>query len=200
MIFGGDTFSDVVSVKTLNTNVKIENAPTIKVVKGSENSLVISWDKLSATKGYIVLRSEKKTRNYKELDTVETNEYTDTKLTYGKTYYYKVKACNSDNNCSGYSSVVSKKVIPGKPKFTTKVEEKEISLEVTKMEGSTGYKVYQSKSKNSGYKKVTTLTDELIYTNTLNKGTYYYKVRTYVTVNGKKVYGKYTSVQTVKVK
>lgn len=60
----------------------------------------------------------------------------------------------------------------------------------------TGYQVYKSKSKNSGYTKSTTTT-KTSYTNSKNlkKGTtYYYKVRAISKVNGNTTYGQWTKV------
>jgi hypothetical protein len=69
--------------------------------------------------------------------------------------------------------------------------------------GATGYEIYMSTKKSSGYKKVKTVTSAktVKYTkSSLKKGkTYYFKVRTYRTVNGKKVYSAYSSIKSVKV-
>ena len=66
-----------------------------------------------------------------------------------------------------------------------------------------GYELYRSKKKSSGYSRVGTLTKKT-YTscrNTkLSKGTYYYKVRSYVVVDGKKYYSKFSSVKKVVIK
>ena len=73
-----------------------------------------------------------------------------------------------------------------------------------KVSGVSGYEVYRAASKNGKYKKVTTVTkaSKVTYTNkNLKTGKkYYYKIRTYKTVNGKKVYGEYSAVKSVKVK
>ena len=73
-----------------------------------------------------------------------------------------------------------------------------------KVSGASGYEIYSATSKNGKYKKVMTIKKggTVSYKNTkLKKGkTYYYKVRAYRTVNGKKVYGAYSSVKSVKIK
>lgn len=60
--------------------------------------------------------------------------------------------------------------------------------------------VYQSTKKGSGYNKVKTIKkgNTVSYTTKKLKKNkkYYYKVRAYRTVNGKKVYGAYSSVVT----
>ncbi len=70
-----------------------------------------------------------------------------------------------------------------------------------KTAGAAGYKVLYSKNKN--FKKGTNhykLTTKTSYTLKLKKGTYYVKVAAYDKVDGKKVYGKYTTAKKVVVK
>lgn len=66
----------------------------------------------------------------------------------------------------------------------------------------TGYEVFRSLKKKSGYKKVSTLsknTKTKFVNKKLKKGKkYFYKVRTFTKVNGKKYYGKYTAVKATK--
>lgn len=93
------------------------------------------------------------------------------------------------------AKVTNVKVAAGKKKATVSWK---------KVSGVTGYKVYRSTKKNSGFKLVKTVTKSstVKYTNTnLTKGkTYYYKVRTYTKIDGKIYYGKYSTVKNVKVK
>ena len=87
------------------------------------------------------------------------------------------------------------KVTAGKKKATVKW---------SKVTGATGYEIYMSTKKSSGYKKVGTNTknNKISYTKTKlkRKKKYYFKVRTYRIVNGKKVYSSYSNVKYVKVK
>ena len=63
---------------------------------------------------------------------------------------------------------------------------------------------YRSTKKNKSFKKITTLkkAGKVIYVNKkLKKGkTYYYKVRAYKVVSGKKVYGKFSTIKKIKFK
>lgn len=79
-----------------------------------------------------------------------------------------------------------------------------VRLTWKKVKGCTGYEVYMSKKKNSGYKKIATLkkAKKVTYTKKKlkKKKTYYFKVRTYKTVNGKKYYSTFSNVKKVKMK
>ena len=117
----------------------------------------------------------------------------------GKTYYYRVKTCNSNGTCSKWT-VVSKKQTTRVPDFSLETTSKNVMITITAVQEADGYEIYRSTSKNGKYTLVKSLTD-LTYNNKTKKGTkYYYKVRSYKTVSGKKVYSSYTKVQNIKSK
>lgn len=68
----------------------------------------------------------------------------------------------------------------------------------------TGYEIYRSKGAyDYGYKKIAATKDGEMQSYTrakLTKGTYYYKIRSYVTVDGTKYYSPYSSVKSVKIR
>ena len=67
-----------------------------------------------------------------------------------------------------------------------------------------GYVIYRSTAKNKGFKKISTVSSsksKLVNKTGLKSGKrYYYKVRGYVEINGKKVYTKYSSTVSAVVK
>lgn len=96
-----------------------------------------------------------------------------------------------------------------KPSRVTKLKLKKKSKRVVKVswkkqKNVSGYEVYRSTKKNKSFKKIKTLkkVGKVTYTNKkLKKGkTYYYKVRAYKVVSGKKVYGKFSTVKKIKIK
>ena len=188
-------FSSVVSTKTA------PKTPTASVSLWNYNTLSIKVNAVTGATKYLIYRSTSSTGTYTKVgELTAAGTFKNTGLTTGKTYYYKVKACNSYNRCSGYSSVVSMKVVPGKVKnLQSTPTSNSIKLTWNSVYGATGYEVYRSTSKTGTYTKLTTITNTT-YTNknlTSNK-TYYYKVRAYRTVNGTKVYGAYSDILTTK--
>ena len=180
-----------------NVTIKMKTAPvnpTVKVTLRDYNALNV---KVSASKGatkYIIERSLKKSSGFAKVGEItEAGTYKDLSLSTGKTYYYRVKACNSYNKCSTYSKVVSLKVIPKTPTLSLKsVETKKVSVTVNKVNGATKYVVYRSTSKNGKYTTIKTLTsiDELTFDDVTKKGkTYYYKVKAYVNKVSSKLSG-----------
>lgn len=84
-----------------------------------------------------------------------------------------------------------------------KAKTKAASLSWKKDSYASGYELYRSRKKSSGYKRIGTL-EKNKYTactnHNLKSGTYYYKVRSYVLVDGTKYYGAFSSVKSVKIK
>lgn len=86
---------------------------------------------------------------------------------------------------------------------SAKSSSKKVKLTFGKVKGVSGYEVYMSKSKKGKYtKKAKVAAGKTNVTiKKLKKGkTYYFKMKAYSMVNGRKVYSKYSNVKRVKVK
>ena len=85
-----------------------------------------------------------------------------------------------------------------------KSSKRSVKISWKKQKNVAGYEVYRSTKKNKSFKKITTLkkAGKVTYVNKkLKKGkTYYYKVRAYKVVSGKKVYGKFSTIKKIKIK
>lgn len=72
-----------------------------------------------------------------------------------------------------------------------------------KVSDADGYEIYYTTAKNGTYKKLKTITKTSTVTYTKEKltegKTYYFKMRAYKTVDGKKIYGKYSVIKNVKI-
>ena len=192
---------------------KIGNKKTsVTSVKSTAyNKLKVSWKVVPAAASYQVYRSTKKDGDYqniKTIDSVGTSSWTDSSVKTGKTYYYKIKVVvktQNGNQTSGFSNVKSAKAVPAKTTLKAKASNaKNVKLTWSKVKGASGYEIYRSNSKDGKYSKVKTISkgSTTSYKNgKLKKSTtYYYKIRAYRKVNGKKVYGNYSSVVSVKTK
>ncbi len=134
--------------------------------------------------------------------------WTNEKLTTGKTYYYKVCGYSLVNGKvvkGGCSAVVSAKPALSKVSLSSvqNREGKKVELNWKKVEGASGYVIYRATSKNGTYEKVKTVSSKnLKWTDSSLKNgkTYYYKVRAYRTVSGSNVYGSYSAVKQVTIK
>ena len=176
----------------------------------SYNSIKLTWNKVSGINGYEIYRSTSKTGKYSLIKTItsaSTTSYTNTKLTTGKTYYYKIrsyKVSNNKNLYGNFSSIVSAKPQLSTPSITLSSGSKKAYIKWKKIAGASGYEIYRATSKNGTYSKIKTITSSSTtsYTNSklIRKKTYYYKIRAYKNVSGKKVYSSYSSVKYIKTK
>lgn len=93
---------------------------------------------------------------------------------------------------------------PSKVKdFKVSGSKKKITVKWKKNSSATGYVIYYSKNKDSGYKKLTTVSknSNTKYTKKgLAAGTYYIKMCPYLKKGKTKLYGSYTAIKQVKVK
>lgn len=180
-----------------NATIKVATATTsINGLKVTNNGKAISikWNRNKNATGYKVYRLNSK-KKYVQVKTIKGNKKTvfkDTKVKSGKIYYYKVKAYRTYNGYGTVLSDYSKQVFSPCGLYATTVTTKSFSGKITvswsKVSGASGYKVYQSKSKNKGYKCVAKTTKRSYTTKKLTKNkTYYFKVQPYKSYKGKEI-------------
>lgn len=188
------------------TVTPIPSTPVAKAASASYTSIKVSWPAVPGATGYKVSRATSSTGSYTALPATANLYYTNTGLTTGKTYYYKVvayKAVSGVNVNSKASAVVSAKPVPAAPTCSlATITSTSVKIGWTTVSGATSYQIYRSTSKEGTYAPVYTAASTLkSYVNTgLTTGaTYYYKVRAYHLEGTTKVYGSYSEVKSVKV-
>ncbi len=185
-------------------------ASTPSVKSNSYNSVKVSWSKMSGATGYDVYRSTSPGSGFRLIKSygVATTSFTDSGLTAGKKYYYRLQAkyagANGTIKYSKFSQVSSAIPVPAKPSIKTKAAKKKVRVSWKKVTGASGYVIYRATKKNGKYKKVKTIkkgsTKSWTNKKLKSKKKYYYKVRAYRNVSGKKVYSVYSNISYKKVK
>lgn len=190
----------------------IGKSPTgiYKVLGNGFKSLKLYWRKTNDAAGYLVYRSKDNT-NFAyagETSGADSNTYTDSTLTCGTTYYYKIfPYYNIDGKrvyCKG-SDAVSGKPIPAKAKITgiQQVYHEELEISWGQVSGATGYLVYKSTDPNGTFTYCGSVNNGAVLSYTDAKvsrdNTYYYKIFAYRTVNGTNVYANGSDVSGQKV-
>ena len=190
------------------TTEELQAAKTTVSVKAADyKTAKITWKAVDNADKYQVYRSTSKNSGYKKISTTAKVSLTDAKLKTGKTYYYKVRGyakIKDTDVYSKYSAVKSVKMSLGKvSSLKLETGKARVTASWSKVNGASGYKIYRSTKKSGGFKCVKTVKkgSTVKYVNkNLKKGqNYYYKVKAYRTVDGKKVYGAYSSVKKVRV-
>ncbi len=181
---------------------------SIKVDKSSQ--ITLTWSKVSGADKYEVYI--KNGSKWVKLTTTTKTSYTVKKdgkkkaLKAGKSYEFRVRAVVEESKktyTGSYSDVLKVKVAPKAPTLTLKAGKKQLTASWKSISGASGYEVQYSTS--SKMKKAKTVkvkkSSKKTTVKKLKKGKkYYVRVRTYKTVNGKKIYSNWSKVKNVKVK
>lgn len=173
------------------------------------NAAKITWDCQPGADAYrVYMRTGKKAAAAKLVATVKNPNGRVTlsrvvkKLDCGTTYYLEVRAYHGGKEGPA-SKKIAVKPVPAAVKNLKSVAKagRKVVLSWTKVSGTTGYEIYRSSKEASGYKKIDEVTANMVAlkSQTANR-TFYYKIRAYRTVNGKKVYGPYCDPISCRVK
>lgn len=106
-------------------------------------------------------------------------------------------------HANNYNSVIK---TPATVKLTTAQNKatQKVLLKWNQSDKTSGYEVYRSTKKNSGYKKIKTLTSakkcSMTDKNRMLGKKYYYKIRSYRNVNGQKYYGSYSNIKSITIR
>lgn len=180
-----------------------------KVTPAGYDRLKITWKRVENAAGYQVSRATSAKGDYKTVATLSggTVSYTDSGLTVGRTYFYRVRALagtEAQRIYGAWSAVKSAKPELAAPStLRATAGKKRVSLRWSRVKGASGYEVFRSVKRSSGYKKVAAKSAGIISCTDKKlaaKKTYYYRVRAYRTVGKKKVYGGFSPVSRVKTR
>lgn len=192
----GDTFATIKKVPAVPANVN--------AVSSNYNSIILTWTADAGATGYSIYRSTSPTSGFTYLKGATKNSYTDTGLTTGTTYYYRIKTyimAGTLKVVSPLSIPVNAKPIPAKPTGVVAVSDSYNSNKITwtAVTGATGYSIYRSTSPDSGFTYIKGVTGTS-YTNTgLTTGTiYYYQIKAYVKIGTNKIMSPVSETVSVK--
>lgn len=179
--------------------------PGITVIASSYTAIRTSWTAVPGAGGYEVWQATQKFGTYSLKHTSSSGSagsYTKSSLTTDKTYYYKVRSfltVNGEKVYSDYSVINS--TAPGRTSMSvTRASSTSAKVAWYAVSGSSGYEVWRSTQKlgtyalkYSGSSSVSSWTNKSLTTGKA----YYYKVRAYRMVSGKKVYGQFSPINSV---
>ena len=200
-------YSKAVSVKIPGGTVSTLKAPTSVRTEGiNDTSIRVKWNGVSGAKGYQIYRATvNRSSAFKRVSTVSSKyrSIQNKGLVTGKTYYWKVRAykvVNGKTSYSPFSRVVSRKPVLSTPRIlkVEKVSLTKMRIKWSGVSGATKYQIYRATvNKTKAYKLISTASSKSrsMINSGLKKGkTYYWKIRAYKVVNGKKVYSNYSKV------
>ena len=164
------------------------------------DTLKVSWSKVEGADGYYVYYKKSTWSSYQKLGTTTVLSYSKAKLADGAKYKFAVypymnigdqKYMTKNSKASDYVYTLKKLNKPGVKKSSRSY----VRVSWNNIPGETGYQIARSKSSNKNYKIVKRVSNKYKSTKikTPRYKKYYYKVRAYKTVNGKRIYGPWSS-------
>lgn len=196
----------------VSTTVQIYD---MRVDAGTTAQAVITWsvDRIGAA-GFHVYRSDVVNEQEQLLGTVAATgaidyQYLDSAVIRGLEYSYRVCPYYVDATGKTYEDLNDQMKtytwVFSKPKIkSVAYSGKKIKLTWPSMKGVSGYKIYSSKKKSSGYKCVKTVGAEctsVTLANAKSKQTIYFKIRVYsIPQNNQKLYSDYSAVKALESK
>ena len=192
-------FTDVVKIQCGLAKSEITD-----IACAGSGKLKVTWNSVSDADGYSFYMAAEEDGTYKCLLSTTKNTYTVSNLTTGQEYYFKVRAYKTVSGAKvfGDFSDIKRETANLKQVKITDIEAKnDGSLVVTwdKIQNAQGYSIYMSTEKDGTYNCVAS-TSNTSYTRKsveLN-GTYYFKIRAYLTYSGSKVFGEFSDISSKK--
>lgn len=192
---------------------KLETPEIISVYSKIQTSAKVTWTVVNGAQGYELFRAETLDAPEEEWILTKTirngsgGEYTNTGLTPGKTYYYRVRAfAVNDNDAYIYSEFSDVNYMPAAVQFDGPYSNSSdrIRIRWNQVEGAHGYQIWRQNEDGTfrivkivgAREDIPSLTqcEDTAYSNTgLEAGkTYTYRMRAYAFLNGTVVYGAYS--------
>ena len=191
-----------------NNNYNV-TAPTGLTAKSSTNGIQLTWNSVSGSQSYKYYRSTSQYGLYSYCGQTYNTSVTDTEVTSGNTYYYKVTAIGTNNIESSYSNIAYAKYEANSSGQTSQIPSAPTGLSAywdgpaaypyvilswSSVSSATNYSVYRATSASGYYSKIGDSSSRTYSDNNVSIGkTYYYKVKASNSA-GTSDYSSYTSV------
>ncbi|MGN0531650.1 MAG: S8 family serine peptidase [Eubacterium sp.] len=177
---------------------------SLKVTGVSGTKCTLTWSKATNAEGYTI-------QKYVDGEWVSVKSVSKDTLSYAVTLKtgnnkYRIRAYRTYNGKKYYSYSGTKTVYrPGQQKITSLSGGKgKFTVKYTKNTSATGYQIQYSRSSKMSSSKAVSVTPNTTVSKTVTKlyrhKTYYVRVRSYKTVDGKRIYGSWSTIKKVKVK
>ncbi len=177
-------------------------------MEAQSKSITLNWTYGSLVSGYKLTRYRKNGKKYnKEGEfNVSAVPYTDTGLKAATYYRYIIQPflTVAGTTLAGPETTFDAVTCAAKIKLKGSAKGKsKVNLTWKKIKGVSGYEIAASQKKNKGYKTVKTIKKSSTKSATITmkkKGVWYIRIRSYITLNGKKVYSEWSKLKKIKVK
>lgn len=194
--------------KAVGATVTLSPPQNVKASRESYNTVKLSWSKVDGANYYQVYRATSENGKYTFLGSYDSNTTSSVsrQLGCGTKYYYKVRAyrwVNGERVYSSFSTIVNATPTLSVPQNIKAAPQTTSTVKISwdKTAGANYYQVYRATSINGKYSLIGIYDSST--TSSISKQlkpgtTYYYKVRAYRWVGGKRVYSSFSTTKGAK--
>lgn len=192
--FTTDTNAKATKIDILSENLNKPKFKSAKAVACTKARL--SWTAVEQARGYEIYRSTDKNGSYQRIARTSSCTYTDRRRIPGETYYYRIRAYGKEDGETVYSKFSGARTLKMRPEKPTLTSVKargrsRVRLNWKKLGGVHGYAIYRSTKRSYGFELIARVGKSTVrYTDqTPEARTYYYKIRAFRNVEGKRLLG-----------
>lgn len=178
----------------------VPQVKNVKVSARTTNAIKLTWGEATGATGYRVYKYNPKTKKYDTYKDATGKSIVLKNLKAGTKYRYIVRGFIKSGSTVIWgkpSAVFETATSPATPNQKAVSNAKgKITLAWTNVAGESGYEIYWSSKKNSGYKKLATTKADVskVTFSAKSGGTYYFRVRAIIKTASGTVYGGYKTV------
>lgn len=198
--------------KTLAFTIQPKTVDLSSISATQSTSVIkLTWGKVTGATGYRVYIYSPTKKEYVLKASIKDITYRATGRKAGTAYKFKIKPYTklSDGtviwgDASEAYTTATECVAPSITSVTSPSKSK-ATVKWSNVSGESGYQLYYSTSKTTGYKKVNSYTANTTaasktFTSSASGKTIYFKVRAYTKVNGQTIFSEWSAVKSVKIK
>lgn len=177
--------------------------------KAKTTSVTLTWEAVNKATHYRIDKYDSKTKSYKKVADVKDTTYKVTGLTCGTKYKFRIRSVARISGTNYYSEkckYVTTITTPKTAKISkiTSTKAKKATIKWKAVTNAEGYEITYSTDKAFKKSKTITVTKKGVLSATVKKLSsnkkYYFKVRAFRNLSGGKVYGKYSTIKSIKIK
>ncbi len=197
---------------TFKINPKTVDVNTISATQ-STSVIKLTWGAVEGATGYRVYQYSPSKKAYVQVASVKgvTTYRKATNFKAGTEYKFKIKAYTKEKDGTVLWATASKEFVTATEckapsiKSVSSPSKSKATVNWSDVSGETGYQLYYSTKKTTGFKKVASyeankLTGSKKFSSSASGKTIYFKVRAYKKVNGQTIYSDWSAVKSVKIK